>query len=131
MYLRSGNAESAAEACERSLIKFPGDANLLCLLAKANIALKQFDKVKSHLEDAIRLFPDFAVAHETYGDFFLIIGRAQEARKAYEQAMRLDPTRATIHDKIDRARQLESQIAEQTPAVQQESTPNRGVPFAA
>jgi len=131
MYLRSGNAESAAEVCERSLIMFPGDANLLCLLAKSNIALKQLDKVKSHLEEAIKLFPDFAVAHETYGDFFLIIGRAQDARKAYEQAMRLDPTHATIHDKIDRARQLESQIAEQMPAVRQQPTPNRGMPFAA
>ena len=55
-YLRSGDAASAAEVCERSLKKYPGDANLLCLSAKANIALKRFDKVKSRLEEAIRRY---------------------------------------------------------------------------
>ena len=128
-YLRSGDAASAAEVCERSLKKYPGDANLLCLSAKANIALKRFDKVKSRLKEAIRRFPDFAAAHETFGDFFLIQGRALEARKAYEQAMRLDPTHAVIHDKIDRARQLESQIATQVPADHQKSAPRRHMAF--
>jgi len=37
----------------------------MCLSAKANIALKKFDSAKSGIEDAIRLFPDFAGAHET------------------------------------------------------------------
>ena len=117
MYLRSGNAQAAAEVCEQSLEKFPGDANLLCLLAKANLALRRFGEVRSHLEEAIRLFPDFAGAHETFGDFFLVRGRPVEARKAYEQAMRLDPAQARIHDKIARATELEAQRPD--PAEQQ------------
>jgi tetratricopeptide (TPR) repeat protein len=110
MYLRSGDAASAAEVCERSLKKFPGDANLLCLSAKANLALKEFGKARSRLQDAIRLFPDFALAHETFGDLLLVQGRAEEARRAYEQALRLDHTSLEIHGKIERAVALEASI---------------------
>ncbi len=109
--MRSGDAASAADVCERALKKFPGDANLLCLSAKAHLALRQFGIVKSRLDEAIGLFPDFAAAHETYGDFFLVQGRAIEARKAYEQAIRLDPTQANIHDKIARSRILKEELA--------------------
>ncbi len=130
-HLRSGDAASAAEVCERALKRFPGDANLLCLLAKAHLAQKRFVDAKSRLEEAIKLFPDFATAHETFGDFYLIRGRALEARRAYEQAMRLDPAHAAIHDKIDRARQLESQIARQSPEHDQESVPKRRMTFDA
>jgi len=131
MYLRSGDAESAAEVCERSLRKFPGDANLLCLSAKSNLALQRFSKVKSYLEEAVKLFPDFAGAHETFGDLFLVQGRPLEARKAYEQAMRLDPTHATIHDKIARATQVESQLATQAPAARPATPAPRRMAFAA
>jgi len=132
--MRSGDAASAAEVCERALKKFPGDANLLCLLAKAHLALERFVDAKSRLEEAIKLFPDFATAHETFGDFFLMRGRALEARRAYEQAMRLDPAHASIHDKLERARQLESQNAKQPPEYGQyfqESIPKRRMAFDA
>ncbi|MCH8139054.1 MAG: tetratricopeptide repeat protein [Proteobacteria bacterium] len=86
-HLRSGDAASAAEVCERALKKFPGDANLLCLLAKAHLALKRFVDAKSRLEEAIKLSPDFATAHETFGDFFLIRGRALEARRRRHRAV--------------------------------------------
>ena len=134
MHMRSGDAAAAAEVCERALKKFPGDANLLCLLAKAHLALERFVDAKSRLEEAIKLFPDFATAHETFGDFFLMRGRALEARRAYEQAMRLDPAHAAIHDKLDRARQLESQNAKQPPEYGQyfqESIPKRRMAFDA
>jgi tetratricopeptide (TPR) repeat protein len=41
----------------------------------------------------------------------LIQGRPDVARKAYEHAMRLDPTRANIHDKIARSGTLEEELA--------------------
>jgi len=73
--MQSCDPQAAADSCERSLKRFPGSANLLCLSAKANIALKNVDIAKSRIEDAMRLFPDFAEAHETLGDLMLIQGR--------------------------------------------------------
>jgi tetratricopeptide (TPR) repeat protein len=105
--LSSGNPQAAARLCAEGLEKYPGDANFLCLAAKANLALKKFDIAETYIEEAIRLFPDFAAAFETYGDLSLVQDKASKARTAYETAMRLDPTRAVTHDKIDRAKQLE------------------------
>lgn len=107
--MRSGNAEMAAEMCELILRKFPGDGNLLCLSARANIALRQFALARSRIEEAIRLFPDFAMAHETHGDLLVLQGRTDDALKSYEQALRLDPAQALLHDKIDRARKLQAE----------------------
>ena len=104
--LRAGNLKMAAELSELSLKKYPGDANFLCLAARANIALRNFAVAESRVEEAIRLFPNFATAQETHGDLLFVQGRASQALSAYEAAMRLDPTSVTIHEKIDRARQL-------------------------
>jgi len=99
----------ASEVCELILRKFPGDGNLLCLSARANIALRQLALARSRLDEAIRLFPDFALAHETLGDLHILQERPDEALKSYEQALRLDPAQTLLHDKIDRARKLEAE----------------------
>jgi tetratricopeptide (TPR) repeat protein len=110
MLLRSGDARMAENQCREGLQKYPGDANLMCLSARANIAMRKLREARTQLEDIIRLFPDFALAHETMGDLLMVQGQAETGRKAYEQAMRLDPARLATHEKIDRARQLEQEI---------------------
>jgi tetratricopeptide (TPR) repeat protein len=105
-HLRSGNAKMAAELCELNLKKYPGDANFLCLAAMANLAMKNFGIGLQRVEEAIRLFPEFALAHETLGDLMTVQGRSSDGLRAYEQALRLDPTRSVIHDKIERVKAL-------------------------
>jgi tetratricopeptide (TPR) repeat protein len=46
------------------------------------------------------------VAHDVYGDLLLIQGQTESAVKAYEQAMRLDPTRSLLLKKIEKAHEL-------------------------
>lgn len=129
-HLRDGSAQLATEVCDASLRRFPGDANMLCLSAKASLALQNFSAAQEKLEEAIRLFPDFSTAHETLGDTLLVQGRPGAARKAYEQAMRLDPTRSITHDKIDRARQMEASATTASERPEQENTPQRTMAFA-
>lgn len=105
--LRSGNAAEAARLCEQSLQQYPGDANFMCLSGRANLVLGKFGVAEKCVEEAIKLFPDFALAYETYGDLMLAQGKAAKARTSYETAMRLDPAHGAIHDKIDRAREIE------------------------
>jgi tetratricopeptide (TPR) repeat protein len=93
--------------------------------------LKNFDIAKSRIGDAIRLFPDFAEAHETLGDLMLVQGRPDVARKSYEQAMRLDPTRAMIHDKIDRSRKMEEELSKRRLEIAEAPASRRRMAFEA
>jgi tetratricopeptide (TPR) repeat protein len=129
MLLRSGDARRAENQCLEGLKKYPGDANLMCLSARANIALRKFPEAKLRLEDAIRRFPDFAGAHETMGDLLIVQGHAESGRKAYEQAMRLEPTRLVTHEKIARARQLEEQIETALKEHHSNAPPRKQLPF--
>ena len=104
--LRAGNAAGAASACNKALKTYPGDANLLCLAARAELAQGKFDEAKRFLEEAMRQHPDFAVVHDVSGDVLLADGYASTAIKAYQQALRLDPTRSTVLGKIEKAEQL-------------------------
>jgi tetratricopeptide (TPR) repeat protein len=123
--LQSGNVRMAAELCDQGLERYPGDGNFLVLSAKANIALKNFAVAEKRVEEAIRLYPDFAGAHETYGDLLLVQGRGRAAIQAYETAMRLDPTNVRTHDKIERAGAL---AGEETPGAAAAAQPAR-MPF--
>jgi tetratricopeptide (TPR) repeat protein len=114
--LQAGNAPMAAELCALGLQRYPGDGNFLVLSAKASIAMRNFAVAEQRVEEAIRHFPDFAGAYETYGDLMLVQGRAGAALSAYETAVRLDPTNVRTHDKIDRTRKLiENEGAEREP----------------
>lgn len=131
-HLQSGNPTLAGSICDEALTRFPGDANLLCLSAKAKILLRQYSAAGAQLEEAIRLFPDFAVAHDTFGDLLLLQGRPAAAIKAYEQSIRLDPTRGDSLQKIERARQL---LADATAKLEEQgastpAAPQRTMAFA-
>jgi tetratricopeptide (TPR) repeat protein len=107
--LRSGDAAAAAGVCDEALKEFPDDPNLLCVAARAGLVLRRFEESRKRAEEAIRLFPEFASAHDVYGDLLLATGRAELAVDAYEKTLRLDPARPATLSKIDRARQLASE----------------------
>jgi len=61
-YLKSGDARMCLTVCNVTLQRFPKDLNLLCLCARANIALRLFEDAKKRLDEAILIAPDFAIA---------------------------------------------------------------------
>lgn len=119
--LRGGDARKAADMCALCLAEHPGDANFLCLAARSNLVLREFAIAETQIEQAIQLFPDFALAHEGLGDLLLVQGKVRQALSAYETAMRLDPAQPGPHQKIARVQQIESDAAARTvtPAQQQ------------
>jgi len=127
--LRAGAAADAATVCAEALKKFPRDANLMCLAARAEIALGDFDKAGKFLEEVVRRHPDFAVAHDVSGDLLFAQGYAGTAIKAYEQALRLDPARSATLTKIERARQLLDQARENTEPAKEASITGRQMAF--
>ena len=105
-FLQSGDSASAVSVCGRALKQNPGDANFLCLGARANLALKNFVAAKDLLDEAIRLHPDFSAAQDVVGDLLFAQGYVGAAIKAYEQALRLDPTSFGVLTKIEKAQEL-------------------------
>ena len=51
----------------------------------------KMQKAKYHLEKAVNLKPDFALAHQYYAELLEIINERKEARKEINLAMKLDP----------------------------------------
>ena len=87
--------------CNVTLQKFPKDINLLCLCARANIALRLFEDAQKNLDKAMVIAPDFSIARETYGDLLTIQGKPDRALKEYQNALQLDPKRPHINEKIE------------------------------
>lgn len=126
---KAGNAADAVSACEAALTDHPGDANLMCLAAKANLVLRRFDDAKRLIDEALRQQPEFAAAHDLNGDLLLIRGHSEAAIKAYEQVMRLDPTRSRVVTKIERAREDIATGQTASPQAEGNAAPGRRMMF--
>jgi tetratricopeptide (TPR) repeat protein len=113
--LRAGDAEAAIGICEQGLKAFPGDANIMVIAARACLALKRFDESAKYAEEAIRLYPEFAAAHDVHGDLLSVTGQVDLAVSAYEKTLRLDPARPATLEKIDRARRMAKKNASELP----------------
>ena len=109
-YLKSGDAKMCLTVCNVTLQRFPKDLNLLCLCARANIALRLFEDAKKSLDKAILIAPDFAIVRDTYGDLLLIQGKPDRALKEYQNTLRLDPDRLRITEKIDQAKAMQIEL---------------------
>ncbi|HJP49747.1 MAG TPA: sulfotransferase [Pseudomonadales bacterium] len=105
-HIRSGDAEAALLVCLGGLADFPEDPNILCLTARALIALKRLGEARIHIEKAKSLQPEFSMAHESSADLLLVEGRFSEAIESYRRAIQLDPGRSDLHLKIARTRDL-------------------------
>lgn len=104
--MQAGDPELAASVCNEALTEFPEDPNLLCLAARAEIAMRRFPSARILLTNVGKLYPEFAIAQETLADLNLVEGQYDAAIAAYEKAMELDPGRTDTHLKISRAREL-------------------------
>jgi len=115
--------------CERALTDYPGDANLMCLAARANLVLRRFDDAKQQIDEALRQQPEFAAAHDLHGDLLLVQEQPGAAIKAYEQALRLDPTRSRVVIKIERAREDSAAGQTASPQAEGNAAPGRRMAF--
>ena len=54
--------------------------------------------------------PDFAIARDTYGDLLTIQGKPDRALKEYQNALKLDPNRPHINEKIEQAKAMQNEL---------------------
>lgn len=84
----------AEQLCRSALERFPGDANFLCLSARALIRLDQPELAESRANAAVQLYPEFPKPHEILGQIFMQRGQTEQALTAFQRAAELDPSRA-------------------------------------
>jgi DNA-binding winged helix-turn-helix (wHTH) protein/tetratricopeptide (TPR) repeat protein len=94
-------------------------------LAAAEVALYvdwDFVKAKEEFDRALELSPNYATAHQWYGEFLSLLGRHAEAIREDEIAIQLDPASAVAHHQLGNtyqaARQYDKALVEYQRAIQ-------------
>ena len=130
-FLKNGDARLCANACKVALLNHPEDINLLCLLSRAFIALRLFEEAKGFLDEATRISPKSSMARETYGDLLLVQERPSEAIREYNFAKTLNTKRGQIDNKIERAKEIQNELARRLSEINKETKSNsRGLMIA-
>jgi len=132
MLLQSGDASTAEQVCRDALNRYPEDANILCLSARALIRLERFDIAEERLEKTLALFPDFPRPHEILGELFLTRNEPEQAVNAFRRAIHLSPDAAEIYQKLSAALMMLGRTAAAQEAVEESRRRNPvGAAFAA
>ena len=85
---------------ERLLNAFSDSPELHNILGAAHAALGQRDAAHRCYDNAIKIRPDFVIAHNNRGNLFFSEGRAHEAIDSYKEAIRIFPNFAEGHNNI-------------------------------
>jgi tetratricopeptide (TPR) repeat protein len=91
--LQAGLSAEAADLCQRALAIDPGHADSLCLMGEVCLHLGQFDQAVEWMARALRIAPK-ATYLSTLGIVLLRAGRLEEALKAFEKAISIEPENA-------------------------------------
>jgi Flp pilus assembly protein TadD len=94
-------APEAISAFESLTQDFPDLAEPYNNLAALHANAGDYPKARAALEQALRLKPGYAIAHENLGDLYAAL-----AAQAYATALKLDPTLAGLEGKLAQVRQL-------------------------
>ncbi len=104
--LKGDDPTAAMRVAEKGLLDHPEDGNLMCLAARAAIAMRQLDAARRYADAVTQRYPEFAAAQDVLGDLLLVEGDAGAALDAYENALRLEPDRPAVAEKMARARNM-------------------------
>jgi type IV pilus assembly protein PilF len=99
VYFRDGKVDEAIryyhKALDNPLYLNPQDAHLN--LGVAYLSRKEYRKAMPHLEEAIRLIPDFTAAYNNLGKAYEGLGQDDKAQFYYERAVEFNPRYADAY----------------------------------
>jgi len=102
----SGRAADAATLLTQLAQDYPELAEPHNNLAALHAAAGDYARARAELEEAIRLNPGYAPAHENLGDVHVML-----AAQSYARALRLEPASPSLPRKLALARQLPASAA--------------------
>lgn len=92
-----GRWEQALEAYHAFLAEFPDDAHVMCQIARCYLKLELFGEASAYAADAGATNPDFAYAYYIQAYIFHLRNLHEDARRAIEVALSLDPMNPDFH----------------------------------
>jgi Flp pilus assembly protein TadD len=105
---RSTEAEALLQQLSQDYPELPEPHNNLAAIYAAS---GDYGKSRAELEEAIRLNPGYAPAHENLGDVYALL-----AAQSYAKALRLEPASTTLPNKLALIRQLTLPLSAARPA---------------
>jgi len=105
---RSTEAEALLRQLSQDYPELPEPHNNLAAIYAAS---GDYGKSRAELEEAIRLNPGYAPAHENLGDVYALL-----AAQSYAKALRLEPASTTLPNKLALIRQLTLPLSAARPA---------------
>jgi len=96
-YHQAGRVEEAHEIYRQVHSANPTSPIVLSLLGAACINLRRWDEAARYLDEALRLDPDNAAAHDNRGVLLAKQGRMAEAVESFRRAVELNPDNAQTH----------------------------------
>ena len=104
VYFGRGKVDEAIKyyhkALENELYMNPQDAHMN--LGLAYLSRKEYRKAMLHLEEAIRMVPDFAAAYNNLGKAYEGLGQYDKARFNFEKAVKFNPQYADAYLNLGR-----------------------------
>ena len=98
--ISKGEYKEALTVLDKLTQSYPNDPNLYFFGGNCYIAMQSFDQAILCYQEAIKLKPDFAAAHNNLGICLYEVGRPEEAHVSYKRAIALQPDYADAHNNI-------------------------------
>lgn len=100
--LEIGNSALAMEQYESMTQQSDADVDMFGSYIAAALTVGKKEEAYAKAQEAVKRWPDDASAHELLGWAAAETDRIDEARKELQEALRLDPTRTTAQQRLDR-----------------------------
>ncbi|MBI2870979.1 MAG: tetratricopeptide repeat protein, partial [Candidatus Omnitrophica bacterium] len=101
VYARSGRLQEAIHLYKLALRIDPTAARIHYNLALVLEKAKDWDHAALSLEYVVGKMPDSAEAHVKLGEAYAALGRREDARRAWEKALEIDPTLDSVREKLE------------------------------
>ncbi len=93
--------ERAAEYAERAVGMAPSASDVRDTLGWVYFRLGRYDEARRELEQAAALGSPDAVIHEHLGDALMALGLPEEARRAWQRALEIEPGRPSCIERLE------------------------------
>jgi tetratricopeptide (TPR) repeat protein len=97
---RNHDYRSELAIWQDTILKRPNNPRVWSSLGTIALKSGDMESAARHLNEALRLKPDYAEAHHNLGLYFYRLGRVQEAVSHYEQALQFRPDLAVGHNNL-------------------------------